>query len=62
MSDNINLMSPEDIIDYIKENLRVELCKGHTLTKYNKNTGYPDVHVIPDTVKLYFGDELISEG
>lgn len=57
---NINLISPEDLLDYIKDNLRVELHPESEETRVI-NT---QIHIVlvPAKVKLYFGDELISEG
>lgn len=50
------LLSPDDMVKYIKDNLRV-VCSYRSIYDVNG-----DEINVPVTMDLYFGDELISEG
>lgn len=55
-----HFMTKEETIQLIKDNLRVVFQPICTLT--NMDAAKPYQTHIPPKVKLYFGDDLISEG
>ena len=55
------ILGPDDLIQHIKDNLRAELYTSQETARDEDGKLLRHI-VVRDRIKLYFGDELISEG